>query len=89
MTGTPPIPAESQSPYPLQEPPHPRVEPAPTGPADAVATTLNQGLDTARATVGPLAERAKTFARERPWATAALVGSIAVAVINSLRGRRA
>ena len=36
---------------------------------------------------GPLIDKARTFARERPWATAALVGTIGLAVFNTLRGK--
>ena len=36
---------------------------------------------------GPLVDKAKTFARDRPWATAALVGVLGLAVINTLRGK--
>ena len=32
-------------------------------------------------------DKAKTFARDRPWATAALVGVLGLAVINTLRGK--
>lgn len=62
------------------------------GVADQVTGNLQQSLGAARDAVaegvGPLAEKAKTFARERPWATAALVGTIALAVLNTLRGKK-
>lgn len=35
-----------------------------------------------------LADKAKSFAKARPWASAALVGVAALAVLNTLRGRR-
>lgn len=38
----------------------------------------------ASATVG----KAKQFAKDRPWATAALLGVVGMAVLNTLRGRR-
>lgn len=36
----------------------------------------------------PTIDKAKQFAKDRPWATAALVGVIGMAVLNTLRGRR-
>jgi hypothetical protein len=36
----------------------------------------------------PLTEKARNFARARPWTSAAFLGIAAVAVLNSLRGRR-
>jgi uncharacterized protein YjbJ (UPF0337 family) len=38
--------------------------------------------------VGPLTDKAKGFARERPYATAALAGVIGLALLNTLRGKR-
>ena len=35
----------------------------------------------------PLTQKATNFARARPWASAALLGAAAVAVMGSLRGR--
>lgn len=35
----------------------------------------------------PITDKAKGFAKERPWATAALAGVAALAVGNLLRGR--
>ena len=32
--------------------------------------------------------KAKQFAKDRPWATAALVGVVGMAVLNTLRGKR-
>lgn len=37
---------------------------------------------------GPLVDRAKGFARERPFAAAALAGVIGIALLNTLRGKR-
>ena len=37
---------------------------------------------------GPLADKAKGFAKQRPAATAALVGVVGLAILNTLRGRR-
>ncbi|MBB5708984.1 hypothetical protein [Sphingomonas xinjiangensis] len=36
----------------------------------------------------PITEKAKSFAKARPWTSAAFVGVAAVAVLNSLRGVR-
>ncbi|AQR73385.1 hypothetical protein [Sphingomonas sp. LM7] len=36
----------------------------------------------------PLTEKAKSFAKARPWASAAFVGIAALAVLNTLRGTR-
>ena len=37
---------------------------------------------------GPLVDKAKGFAKARPWASAALVGVTAIALLNTLRGKR-
>jgi ElaB/YqjD/DUF883 family membrane-anchored ribosome-binding protein len=34
-----------------------------------------------------MANKATTFAKERPWATAALAGVVGVALLNTLRGK--
>ena len=75
MSHTPPVPEAARAPYPIQEPAHTQ-----TGPTEAV-TAL-------RDAVGPLAGKATEFARARPYATAALLGTIALAVFNTLRGSR-
>ncbi|MES2046161.1 MAG: hypothetical protein V4475_19995 [Pseudomonadota bacterium] len=36
----------------------------------------------------PLAEKATSFVKAKPWASAALIGVAAVALLNTLRGRR-
>ena len=36
----------------------------------------------------PLLDKAKQFARERPFASAALVGVVGLAILNTLRGKR-
>lgn len=35
----------------------------------------------------PLTEKAKSFAKERPWASATLVGIAGLALLNMVRGR--
>ncbi|WP_245653647.1 hypothetical protein [Sphingomonas pituitosa] len=37
---------------------------------------------------GPITEKAKSFAKARPWTSAAFVGIAALAVLNGLRGVR-
>ncbi|MBU3076772.1 hypothetical protein [Sphingomonas quercus] len=36
----------------------------------------------------PLTEKAKSFAKARPWTSAAFLGVAAVAVLNTLRGAK-
>ncbi|MEN2786995.1 CsbD family protein [Sphingomonas qilianensis] len=60
-----------------------------TSAASSVAGTLQNGTTAVQDAVTPMVDKARTFARERPYATAALVGTIALAVINTLRGKRA
>jgi hypothetical protein len=36
----------------------------------------------------PITEKAKSFAKARPWAAATLVGVAGLAILNTLRGRR-
>jgi hypothetical protein len=36
----------------------------------------------------PLTEKAKSFAKARPWTSAAFAGVAAIAVLNTLRGKR-
>ncbi len=36
----------------------------------------------------PIADKAKGFAKERPWTSAALAGVAAIAVLNTLRGKK-
>lgn len=53
-------------------------------PANAVP-----GLDSLKSALGNNAtvDKAKQFAKDRPWATAALAGVVGVAILNTLRGR--
>ena len=37
---------------------------------------------------GPILDQARSFAREKPWATAALVGTLGLALYNTLRGKQ-
>jgi hypothetical protein len=58
----------------------------------ATATTNTPGSDATlkdRLTggAGPLADKAKAFAKARPFATATLAGVLGVALLNTLRGK--
>ena len=55
-----------------------------SGVADQLSGFVQKNLGQA----GPLADKAKGFAKQRPAATAALVGVLGLALINTLRGRR-
>lgn len=50
-------------------------------------TSLTDSLRTHFAGDAPLVDKAKAFAKERPWTSAALVGIAAIATLTSLRGR--
>ncbi len=66
--------------------------PAATTTTDAAKTgktALTDAFRTHFSGDAPLAEKAKGFAKERPWTSAALLGVTALAVLNSLRGKRA
>lgn len=88
MARTPPVPADNLSPYPIEEASH-AIEQTAVESANAVIdkgiASARDGIATAREQAGPLAEKAKQFAKDRPWTAAALIGSIAVAVLGSLR----
>src|SRR6478609_4956320 len=51
-----------------------------TGLADAFRTHFSGD--------GPIVDKAKSFAKDRPWATGALLGVTAIALLNTLRGVR-
>lgn len=74
-------------------PPRPTV--GTTGTPTPITTTgggvqdqLDQGVAAAKAQAGPLVEKARGFAKSRPWTAAALAGVVGLAVLNTLRGRR-
>lgn len=54
-----------------------------TGNAKQIAGAARDAI----ANPSPIVDKAKGFARERPFATAALVGVLGVALLNTLRGR--
>lgn len=60
------------------------------GIADQLAGNARQIAGAAKdliANPGPTVEKAKGFAQARPYATAALVGVVGLALLNTLRGR--
>lgn len=61
-----------------------------SGVVDQISGFAQKNLGSAKdmaAQAGPLADKAKSFAKQRPVATAALVGVIGLAVLNTLRGK--
>lgn len=60
----------------------------PTAPATNGKTGLTDSFRTHFSGDAPLTEKAKSFAKARPWTSAAFVGIAALAVLNSLRGAR-
>ncbi len=61
------------------------------GMADQVAGHVNKAVGAAQDVIAagpaPLIAQAREFARAKPWATAALVGTLGLALINTLRGK--
>ena len=49
--------------------------------------TQNTTAGAAAAKVGPFADKAKAFAKDKPFATAALAGVLGIALLNTLRGK--
>ena len=62
------------------------------GVADQITGGVNKAIGAAQDAIatgpGPLINQARDFARAKPWATAALVGTIGLALVNTLRGRK-
>jgi ElaB/YqjD/DUF883 family membrane-anchored ribosome-binding protein len=92
MSRTPPVPEANQSPFPVAEPPHGDTGASTSAGEESVvdqaSAQFDRGVTAARDAAGPLVDKAKTFVKERPWTAAALIGSIGLAVFNSLRGKR-
>lgn len=59
-----------------------------TAPASNGKTALTDAIRTHFSGNAPLTEKAKGFAKVRPWTIAAFVGVAAVALLNTLRGAR-
>ena len=51
-------------------------------------TALTDDIRTHFTGDAPMTEKAKSFAKARPWASAALLGVAGIAILNTLRGRR-
>lgn len=51
-------------------------------------TALTDAFSTHFSGDAPITEKAKSFAKARPWTSAAFVGVAAVAILNTLRGVR-
>ena len=58
-----------------------------SGIADQLGGKLQKTFGETKDKVGPLVDQARQFAKDRPWATAALLGTIGIALINTLRGK--
>jgi hypothetical protein len=51
-------------------------------------TALTDAFRTHFSGDAPITEKAKSFAKARPWTSAAFVGIAALALLNTFRGRR-
>ena len=51
-------------------------------------TALTDAFRTHFSGDAPLTEKAKSFAKARPWTSVAFVGLAAIALVNTLRGKR-
>ncbi|MDB5690525.1 MAG: CsbD family protein [Sphingomonas bacterium] len=59
-----------------------------TSPVGPIGDKATQAFGAARDAVGPLTDKARGFAKQRPFAAAALAGVVGIAILNTLRGRR-
>lgn len=60
----------------------------PTASGSNGKTALTDALHTHFSGDAPLVDKARSFAKARPWTSAAFIGVAAIAVLNTLRGRR-
>jgi hypothetical protein len=60
-----------------------------TAPTSSGKTGLSDALRTHFSGDAPITDKATNFAKARPWTSAAFLGAAAVAVMSTLRGRRA
>jgi hypothetical protein len=51
-------------------------------------TALTDAFRTHFSGDAPLTDKARSFAKARPWTSAALVGTAAIMLVNTLRGNR-
>ena len=61
----------------------------PETPTSNSKTGLTDSIREHFAGEGPLIDKAKSFAKARPWASAALIGVAGIALLNTLRGTKA
>ena len=54
-----------------------------------VQKTIGDTKETVARTAAPLADKARKFANDRPWTAAALAGVVGLAILNTLRGKKA
>ena len=59
-----------------------------TAPVSNGKTALTDAFRTHFSGDAPLTDKAKNFAKARPWTSAAFLGVAALAVLNTFRGRR-
>jgi ElaB/YqjD/DUF883 family membrane-anchored ribosome-binding protein len=57
-------------------------------PGAKATQAYGQARDVIAEKAGPLVDKARGFAKERPFAAAALAGVVGIAILNTLRGRR-
>jgi hypothetical protein len=60
----------------------------PTSAAPTGKTALTDAIRTHFSGDAPLTDKARSFAKARPWTSAAFVGAAAVVLLNTLRGAR-
>lgn len=58
-----------------------------TSQQSGVTANVQKQVGAAKDAIGPLTDKAKGFAKARPFATAAALGVVGLAVLNTLRGR--
>jgi len=58
----------------------------PAAPTSNGKTSLSDAIREHFSGDAPLVEKAKGFAKARPWSSAALVGVAAIALVNTIRG---
>ena len=54
-----------------------------------VQKTIGDTRETVANAAAPLADKARKFASDRPWTAAALAGVVGLAILNTLRGKKA
>jgi len=59
-----------------------------TTPSGPIGEKATQAYGAARDAVAPLTDKARGFAKQRPFAAAALAGVVGIAILNTLRGKR-